>query len=166
MLFSFILSLFAATAVFGLKHPNKACTRELEGIVYVPQNCAYNYLHKITQTLEVQAPLLWTNQAQGVIETFKNTYGVEVFVINAMGVIGTIDASGVFVPTLINAITAKAFSHNIARSNALGEGFTSNLTTDLIAAPSDVYSTVIWNPNGQMYTIAVALESSKAPSFC
>lgn len=163
MLFSFILSLFAATAVFAHNHHGKACARELEGIVYVPQNCAFSYLERITQTLEVQAPLLWTNQANGVIRTFANTYGVEVFVVNAMGAVGEFDPAGVFEPIVP---TVNTLSHNIARSNALGEGFTANLRTELILDVSDVYSKVFWNPNGEMYTIIVALDSAKAPNFC
>lgn len=164
MLFSLILSLFAATAVFAHDHHgSKACARELEGIVYVPQNCAYNYLRKITEVLRVQSPLLWTNQAQSVINTFASTYGVQVVVINALGEVGSIDAAGQF-----EAISgAMAMGHAYARSNALGEGFTSNYPAIPDVSPiSDHYTSIFWNPNGEMYTISVQLDSSKAPSFC
>ena len=163
MLFSFILSLFAATAVFAQKHhASKACTRELEGIVYVPTSCAASYLSKIADVLRVQSPLLWTSQANGVIATFEATYGVNVVVINALGQIGTIGADGSF-----TAGPYRAMDHSVARSNALGEGFTANLKLPNIDSNTyDYYTSVFWNLNGEMYTVGVAIDSSKAPNFC
>lgn len=164
MLFSFILSLFAATAVFAHNHHgSKACTRELEGIVYVPANCAFGYLSKLANVLRVQAPLLWTAQASGVINSFEGTYGVNVIVINALGQYGTINDEGVFVA---DSPAVYAFNHSYERSNALGEGFTANTIVPGIKASVDYYTTTIWNANGQMYTIGLALDSSKAPNFC
>lgn len=165
MLFASILSLFAASAVFAQKRLNsKVCTRQLEGIVYVPESCSFNYLSKLANVLRVQAPLLWTAQASGVINSFQGTYGVTVLVIDALGNYGTINGDGVFVPNLV--APEKAMDHSVARSNALGEGFTANLAIDGLVDQYDFYTTTIWNVNGQMYTIGLALESSKAPNFC
>lgn len=163
MLFSAILSLFAATSVFAQKHESKACTRELEGIVYVPSSCAYNYLNKISNILRVQSPLLWTSQASSVINTFQATYGVYVAVVNTLGQVGTINPAGVFVPFPgpVNVMT-----NGYARSNALGEGFSANLVVAGFEGIYDVYSSIFWNVNGEMYTIGIAIESSKAPNFC
>lgn len=165
MLFSFILSLFAATAVFAHNHHgSKACTRELEGIVYVPANCAFNYLSKLANVLRVQAPLLWTAQAKSVIDTFEGTYGISVYVIDSLGNYGTFDDAGVFTANILAPL--KAFDHSYERSNALGEGFTANTIIAGDATLVDYYTTTIWNANGQMYTIGLALDSSKAPNFC
>lgn len=84
MLFALILSLFAVNSVFA-DLSAKICTKELEGVVYVPSSCAYTYLKSINELLRVQAPLLWgsPSQARSVFSNFQIKYFVDVYVIDA-----------------------------------------------------------------------------------
>lgn len=179
MLFAFFLSLFAASSVFANHGPSVkssssvsasvaksvACTEQLEGVVYVPKNCAYNYLKSINKVLQVQSPLLWgtPSQAQSVILSFQNTYNVLVVLYDAMG--NAFSAPGV---PISGAPVAQFAAYE--RSNALGEGFTANTPVNIEAISAigsfSVYTSIFWNVDGQMYNVAIMMASANTPNFC
>ena len=162
MLFSSLLALAAAvsTTVFGetlhRDHQSKACSRELEAIVFGPPNCAKDYMRKITQSL---VPLLWTDRAKSVIQTFENQFGVVVKLYDAFGEYHNEETE----PSRINN-----FNYNYERTVALGEAFASyplSLGFGLTGA-FYMYSTLLWNGNGQMYTAFVLMNKTNAPLAC
>jgi hypothetical protein len=155
MLFSFFIALFASTAVFAeiTGHSNKkvkACTRELEGIVYTPANCANNYLQRITNTLRVKAEF-WTNpiEAASDFKTFENTFGVSAIAISPFG------------KTYISADTFSDsnMGHSIARANLDGDGFTNT-------GANYIYTTIIRPRDAQMFYFQVTLAKANAPLVC
>ena len=167
MLFSSLLVLVTAatSAVFGetlaRDRADKACSRELEAIVFTPPNCAHDYMREITRSLVVQAPLLWTDQGVSVIETFENRYGVRAIFYDAFG--NFYNYSGKEPKPIVNA-----FSYNYERTAALGEAFASYQGSELINSNTAfyVYSTLLWNENGQLYTVFVLMNKSNAPLVC
>lgn len=167
MLFSYIFTLLAAsTAVFAEvlgegSRAARACRDELEAIVYSPRTCAYDYLKKITKTLEVQSPLLWTDQATSVMSQFRNTYGVEALLIDPFGNV-LYDP-----PTIVGGSIPQVTTPSVVRAWALGEGFSDNDGSKLpIQAPFFAYATNVWNQNGEMFTIVVGMRKSEAPVYC
>jgi hypothetical protein len=159
MLFSFFIALFASTAVFAdvtgrVNKKVKACTRELESIVYNPANCGFNYLERITNTLRIQAPTFWQNpvQAQAAFETFQNTYGVSAVAISPFGVsYGFIGSS--------TPIASDNMEHSIARANLDGNGFSNS-------GDNYIYTTIFWGPDGQMWYVQVTMAKANAPLAC
>lgn len=160
LLFQGILFLIV-NLVFASKE-SKKCARELEGVVYVPDVCAYKYLRKITDTLRVQSPLLWTDQAQSVIRSFELTFNVRVGVLDAFGTVYDYPNGNVIAPSSLSKTVV------VDRAYALGEGFGSfDSNVNFQQAPAlYVYGSQFWNPNGEMYVIAVALNKTAAPEFC
>lgn len=162
MLFSSLLTVFAATASLISGHGSKsarACRDELESIVYTPQNCAYDYLKRITRTLEVQSPLLWTDQADSVLNQFRATYRVEAVLIDPFGNV-------LYNPPNILPADFPVTAASVVRAWALGEGFSSYNGTKGYEVPFYGYSVNVWNRQGQMYTITVALNKTDAPLYC
>lgn len=175
MLLSLIILLFVATSVLADRSkcsrdnksslsPSDVCTQELEGVVYVPSTCSYNYLKSINKVLKAQSPMFWSSpaQAKSVFESFEATYGVIANVADAFGTIYSYPGGAPI------ASTPKARRHSYFRAVALGEGFNANTNAfpTVSASLSDIYSSIYWNPDGQMYIVAIILPSSKAPMFC
>lgn len=167
MLFSSLLTiLVAGSAVFAESisresRAARACRDELEAIVYTPQICAYDYLKKITRTLDAQSPLLWTDQATSVLEQFRRTYGVQAALIDAFGNVLY------YPPTIYTGPQPQVAVTSVVRAWALGEGFSDNDGSRLpIATPQYVYASNIWNVNGEMYTLVVAMSKAEAPIYC
>lgn len=170
MLFALFLSLFA-TAIFNTVRAEHvidtiACTNELEEIVFVPKNCSLNYLKSITKILRTQSPLFWATpeQAASVLRSFENTYNVKVVLWDAMG--RALSAPGTLITT-----ADKAMFTAYQRANALGEGFTAN--NDIvennplaIAGKYNVYSSLFWNVDGQLYNVAIYQNAASAFNFC
>lgn len=143
--------LLLASLVSASKEAKK-CSRALEGVVYVPHLWAYEYLHRITETLRAQSPLLWTDQAEGVIKTFENTYGVVVGVVDAFGMVYDYPKGNIVAPASVSK------TNLIARAYALGEGYGS-FDGGIVpqAPPVYSYASKFWNPNGEMYVVSVNL---------
>ena len=164
MLFSLLFTLVAAiSTVFAedLGQGSKAaraCRDELEGVVYTPQNCALSYLKRITQVLEAQSPLLWTDQAQAVIQNFASTYNVLVAVISPFGEL-------YYYPGAL-VTNAPPVAASVDRAWALGEGFSSYEGINLNGTPFYAYNTNVWNENGEMWTLSVAMNKADAPAYC
>lgn len=164
MLFSVLFAIFAAvsTSVFGHRDGHaKACSRELEAIVFHPPNCAFDYMKKITQTLVIQSPLLWTDRAASVIETFENQFGVEAIFFDAFGSVWNYKSDDIEPPF-------NAFNYNYERTVAIGEAFAAypGSTSFGLDVPFYAYSTLLWNGNGQMYTVVVLMNKALAPLTC
>jgi hypothetical protein len=169
MLFSALLTLFAATsAVFAdvTGSESKAarrCRERLETVVFTPQVCAFDYLKRITKSLVLQSPLLWTDQASSVLNQFRQKYGVYVVLIDAFGNL-VLDPPQVL--TIPNIPLAQ--STGLMRSWALGEGFSTYDRTVLETIPISAftYSVNVWNIHGEIYNIAVILNKTDAPTYC
>lgn len=167
MLFSLLLTVLAAgSAVYAEvmgkgSRAARACRNELEAIVYTPQVCAYDYLKKITRTLDAQSPLLWTDQANSVLEQFRQTYGVQAALIDPFGNV-LYNPPTIYVGSLPQVTVT-----SVVRAWALGEGFSDNdgVKTGQ-GVPSFVYANNVWNVNGEMFTIVVAMKKSDAPVYC
>lgn len=166
MLFSNLLAFVAvaASAVFGeslgYDQKAKACSRELEAIVFHPPNCSFDYLREITKTLVVQSPLLWTDRAASVIETFENTFGVNVVFFDAFGKVWQYDPNDPEPPI-------SASNYNYQRTVAMGEAFASydgHLYNNDV--PFYAYSTLLWNQNGQLLVAFVMMSKANAPLAC
>lgn len=166
MLFSNFLTFVAvaASAVLGeslgQEQKAKACSRELEAIVFQPPNCAYDYLREITKSLVIQSPLLWTNRAYSVIETFENTYGVEAVFFDAFGKVWQYDADE-------DEPLVQPLNYNYERTVAMGEAFASydgHLYNNNL--PFFAYSTLLWSQNGQVLTAFVMMNKTNAPLAC
>jgi hypothetical protein len=168
----FVLS-FAAQSIFaefsGLKTDQQVCTKELEGIVYNPANYYFDYLGRIAPVLLVQAPLLFQTptMAKSIIDTFSQTYGVEVELYDAMGNVIDYQSSGPFV---FSALPPN-MGHLTGRANGVGEAF-SNLPAiaELIkstlasieSAGSYAYQKIVWNIDGRMLYVRIILPKTTA----
>ena len=138
---------------------DKKCSRELEGIVYTPKICAFEYMKKITETLVVQGPQLFVPEtAKPIFEKFASTFGVAVYVVDAFGVWYEYPGS--------NQLVSQLGIHLLDRAYALGEAF-SNLVNVGKPFQSGVYSyaKVVWNFDGQMYTIVVMADKTRQNSL-
>lgn len=118
-------------------------------------------MRKITQTIVVQSPLLWTDRAVSVIETFENQYGVKTYFFDAFGNLYNFGTG-----TSIDSINA--FNYPWERTVAIGEAFASFSESILIKnnPPFFTYSTLLWNAVGEQYTIFVILNKTNAPFGC
>ena len=164
MLFTVLFTLIAtatATATFANvlgsgKQSSKACSRALESIVYTPANCGYSYLKTISKELTAKTPLLFQpTQVQSIIDAFAAKYSVLVILDNAMG--STAFSTNAMIPTF------PILTVSIARAMALGEGFgTGNYSTYSFI----IYSYILWNIDGQMYTVNLYLLKTITPTFC
>lgn len=162
MLFSFFFALLASSAVFAevtgrrVDRGVKACTRELEGIVYTPANCGFDYLKRITETLRIQSPTFWNNplQAKAAFESFAQTYGVTVVAITPFG--NVLDYIG-----SPDVVEAGSMGAAIARANLDGNGFVYNSATQRY-----IYATIFRGPDGQMYYVRVSMLKADAPIAC
>lgn len=56
------------------------CALELQSIVKNSQNCAQKYLERLNKELKKKTPLLFSPQADSVIQNFEQTYGVQIAV--------------------------------------------------------------------------------------
>ena len=174
MLFSLLFTLIAASStvfaeVLGQgSKAARACREELEGVVYIPENCVFNYLKRIAQELVVQSPLLWTDQTEAIIRNFKVKYDVSVGLISPFGELNapweTYFESTFPVPRPYPAVTDSSVVH----AWATGEGFTIlDKAVINFNVPVYMYNTIIWNKDGQMWTLVVVIEKANAPtSYC
>lgn len=140
---------------------DKKCARELEAIVYVPKVCAFEYLKKITQTLVVQEPLLFTPEtAKPIFEKFAQTFNVNVSVVDAFGNWYNYPGGDLLTPR-------PKGSHSIQQAYALGEGFTNikGGKTYLLSG-GYLYARNIWSlEDGEMYTVTVLADKGKVNSL-
>ena len=169
MLFTVLFTLIAtATATFAnvlgsSKQSSKACSRELEGIIYTPANCGFSYLKSISKQLTSQAPLLFQpSQIGPVVSSFASTYNVLVILNDAIGNIAYATSDNPL-------ITAPHMTSSIARAMALGEGYASASYTNFAAQITYAYITysyILWNTDGQYYNVNLYLPKANAPTFC
>lgn len=155
-----VASVFAETEKNHHGKSNKACTRELENIVYTPDNCAFNYLKKITADLRIQAPLLNTLQNASVLDSFRANHGVDVLVVDALG-IATDYVYNTNALALANAVDTSTFSTVYERSMALGEAFAVDTYASTVS-----YASLFWGPDGSVHDIIVSMDLNDAPQFC
>ena len=78
MLPQILVVLFCSLAsVFAVNSQN-GCKRQLQSILATSPSCAENYFAELNDKLRKLSPLLFSSQAESVIESFENTYGVTV----------------------------------------------------------------------------------------
>lgn len=149
------LSAFISAEVTGKQKSHRQCTRELEQIVYQPETPAYHYLKRISKSLKVQSPLLFTAQNQSILANFAATYNVQVFVTDALGFTLAYPVAEVgFQPStpLTTAFEADSVVPvAMAQLQLKGEGFQYiNLDGEFIGA---LYSFAIWSDDGEYYGV-------------
>ena len=152
LLYCFIIS--CTLALSSSTSSNKKCSRELEKVVYYVDICPFQYMKRISVSLRAQSPLLWTDQAKSVVETFENQYKVKLTFIEPFGMARKYPGG----PVAPNAII---HGSAVFRSQALGEGFVNSEVT-----PYYVYDSLYWNDKGEMYLVKMRLSKDSAPSFC
>lgn len=161
-----MVSLFLALLTFSctvfaestgrIDRNTKACTRELEGIVYNPSNCGFLYLERITNILRIQAPLFWADPSysRSAFESFEAAYGVTVEAITPLG-----ESYPYIGAPADELISATNMGHSLARSNLDGNGFS-------LGSDNHYYTTIFWGRDGQMSYIQVTLPNTKVPIGC
>lgn len=154
-----VLVLITVQMVFADKS-RKQCKRLLEGIVYSPGGCILKHMEQIMETLEYQAPLLWTPQNASIIDSFKATYNVGLSVINAFGQTTpyVYETEAETLANLIPSAPLAMFSY-LQRSNVVGQGFAADEV-------NYYYSSKIWNRDAQIITIIISLSKNDAPFIC
>lgn len=175
MLFTTIFSFFASTTIISARVLNsgnmssEACSRELETVMYTPENCGFSYLKSISKQLSMQLPLLFnTAQVQSVINTFAGTYNVYVALNNAVGGLAYSSANPINFDLHMTSSTTRAM--------ALGEGFVSgsyvapNFSKSINGASVTYnfisYKYLLWNLDGEMYTVSLYMNKANSPFFC
>lgn len=98
------------------------CSRALEGIIYTPETCAYQYLQRIADQIKLQIPQVFSEIASGnlnVISSIAAAYGITVYLATPYGnpVQGTSDAV---------ALTSMFKDAAMARSYLNFDGFDSD----------------------------------------
>lgn len=144
----------------GQHGQDKKCSRELEGIVYVPKVCAFEYLKKITETLTVNGPLLFVPEtAKPLFEKFESTYKVRAHVADAFGI--WYNYPGGTIRTL------PVGTHSLAQAYGIGEGFTNleGRADTVFPDGAYIYSKLLWNFDGQMYTLSVTANKTLSSSL-
>ena len=137
---------------------DKKCSRELEEIVYVPKVCAFDYLKKITETLAAHGPLLFVPEtAKPIFERFVSTFNVHVNVVDALGV--WLNYPGGTVQSWPKGV------HSLNQAYALGEGFSNLPSGKIFLTGAYVYNKVLWNFDGQMYTVSVIADKEGLTSL-
>lgn len=156
-LFKYFLLALAANFAFANKK-SIACRKELEEIVFQPPSCAYEYMKRIGDELRSQSAVFWENseQSKSLIETFSNTYKVTVVIIDAMG--GTMRyPGGAMIPVSFK-------TRGLARSRLNIDGFNAFETASVDLQYE--YTSIFWGPDGQMYSVLIALFKENLPEYC
>lgn len=153
-----LLSVLSVQAQREHSHDNK-CARELEGIVYTPKVCAFEYLKEITETLTINGPLLFVNEtAKPLFAKFATTFNVQVYVVDAFGIWYNYPGGpGLSLPIGV---------HLLDRAYGVGEGYSNFQANSEILPPAAYsYAKIIWNFDGVMYTVVVIVDKVKATSL-
>lgn len=64
------------------------CSRALEGIIYTPETCAYQYLQRISEQIKLQLPQVFSEIASGnlnIITSIAAAYGITVYLATPYG---------------------------------------------------------------------------------
>ena len=156
---AFLLLSFLSVLSVQAHREHSSCSRELEGIVYTPKVCAFEYLQKITETLTINGPLLFVNEtAKPLFAKFATTYNVHVYVVDAFGFWYNYPGG----PGLAPPIPI----HLLDRAYGVGEGFANFQSNSKVLPPAAYsYAKVIWNFDGVMYTIVVIVDKVETTSL-
>ena len=175
----FVFTLLFVAAAYARHHPfahqrfnanqdmSSKCALALQQMVFPPTTCSMQYLERLSRTLQVQSPLLFTAYAADVLANFASKYGVYVFITDAFGnnyasppntpltamPPGFSTNGGTYTPTSFPA----DFS-SLAQANVIGQGFMNN-------NGYTYYTFVIWNHSGEMYYVNVGAATTNSP-FC
>jgi hypothetical protein len=157
---SLLVLILIATQTVWAGNSRKKCKKLLEGIIYSPGGCILQHMERIMETLEYQAPLLWTPQNASIIDSFKATNNVGLSVINAFGQTTSYvyDTEAETLNNLIPSAPLAMFSY-LQRSNVVGHGFAADEL-------NYYYTSKIRNCNAQIVTIKISLLKSDAPFIC
>ncbi len=144
------------------------CGLALSQMVYQPTTCVMQYLERISRQLQIQAPLLFTQYANQVINTFTAQNGVIVFITDAFGTNtpypppntgsfttlppGFTETNGVSVDNFMAMFTSTA------EANVIGQGFMS-------VNGYTYYTFKIWGNYGQLLYVNVGASNNNI-QFC
>lgn len=78
--FASLVSIFARKKSFlnSRVFKNQKCALKLQSVVAEPKVCAQKYLEKLDNELKKKTALLFSHQADSVIQNFEQTYGVQI----------------------------------------------------------------------------------------
>lgn len=124
-----------------------SCERKLQGIIATPENCAEKYLRDLMRQLKTKRSLLFTPEADSVVQIFEQTYGVTVTlnqpyprVTDESCYTFTNDTSGFYATAAYNTTDAAFFSFN---NTELGNLPISNINVTVSLLASSVQATIM-----------------------
>lgn len=124
-----------------------SCEQELQGIISVPENCAEKYLRNLMRQLKTKKSLLFTSEADSVVQNFEQTYGVTVTLNQPYPRITdescyqfTNNTSGFYATAAYNTTDAAFFSFN---NTELGNLPISNINVTVSLLASSVQTTIM-----------------------
>ena len=136
---------------------SEKCSRILEGTIYKPDTCAYQYLHSLGQKFRAQAQILFgpENQADAYVFSFEQEYGVYVAIGDAFGQVVKYNQNGTKHPTQSNKYTDTAQSYlNFA-------GFARTPSASMF-----YYTFSVFSPDAEYKAVTISMPLANDPLVC
>lgn len=132
------------------------CSVELEGIIFSPKNCTFEYLKRLEAKFRAGGEhLLFTSQASPFIKAFVNTYQVGVKVANPFGLATNYAIDGVttIVPAFVYSDTAQSYINfpGFVRQPSYGNFY---------------YAFPVFSSDGQYLMVYFILDHTRDVVFC
>lgn len=135
----------------------KKCTRNLENVLYKPENCAYIYLRSIAYKFLPRSQIIFKDQEHGdaFIYNFEAEYGVKVDLIDPFGHVTKYHPNGTKSHGLPNKYTDSAQAYlNFG-------GFVRQVNQN-----NFFYTFQIFSPDGQYIGVTLYVPLSEDPLVC
>lgn len=134
---------------------SKSCQKTLQGIVYKPEPCAYNYVRRISKEFQLKEQIVFTPQVTSFALQFAQAYYVYVYLIDAVGKYTLYEPSGQISTGSFN------FIYSFMTKSYLNlPGFSKEYDG------TNYYGFDVFSPNGLFYNVVIFTLQGKVSDLC